>query len=134
MKVLGLRKAYETIRLDESPDSPEYVIDLSDAALGEKARVLGVAVADADRILEEGDRADVSELYRSVIVTMLGEAAYGEIVEYVGGGMLEAEEVCLALTPLVLYLVELFNATVEANMGAAAARYLGKGADGAAVL
>ena len=123
MKVLGLRKAYETIRLDESPDSPEYVIDLSDAALGEKARVL-----------EEGGRADVSELYRSVIVTMMGEAAYGEIVEYVGGGMLGAEEVCMALTPLVLYLVELFNATVEANMGAAAARYLGKGADGAAVL
>lgn len=134
MKVLGLTKAYETIRLDESPDSPEYAIDLSDAAIGAKEQVLGAALADYERILAEGDREELTALYRSVIVAMMGEEAYRDIVAYVGGGVFGAEQVNLMLTPLVLYLLELFSAAVSANYAAAAAKYLRGGDEGAAVL
>ena len=136
MAIIGLKKAIEEIRLDDSPDSPVYHLNLTDIGVAEKASKLranvrlyqdlqarlaaGVAdEGDMDALLEE-----LAGVYEALISLMLGSEAYAEIVAYASGGHdVEPKEMNIVLTPLVLYLFEKYNEVVTANNNAAMLKY-----------
>ena len=143
MKTLGIKKAREVIRLDDSEGSPEYVLDLTDAAVGkhlsqirrcykvyEKAQASLKQSKDGQLSPEMGE--DLAKAYRKSIEIMLGKEAYEDICAYVGEG-LSPSEMNLVLTPLVLYLFEQFNDVVTANDSKAVKKYM-KGRDGSGAI
>ena len=136
MTIIGLKRAVEEIRLDESPDSPVYRLDLTDIGIAEKAAKLRANVRryqDLQARLEAGvaDEADMDALleelagvYEVLISLMLGHEAYEEIVAYAANGAdIEAKDMNIVLTPLVLYLYEKYNEVLTANNNAAIAKY-----------
>ena len=132
---LNIRKARRTIRLNDDPDSPAYVLALTDSSMQEKGSMIATCVADFERYrtLFEDPEANLPELQKKLAVTygalisaFLGRDAYREIVEYVTDGDPEVgeAEVNVLLTPLVVYLVAEYAETMEYDeriMG----RYLG---------
>lgn len=133
MKTLGIKKAREVIRLDDSADSPEYVLDLTDTAVGKNLmeirkcyRVYEKAQktlkASEDGMLTPEMQDDLAKAYRKSIEILLGKKAYKEICEYVGEG-LDASELNMVLTPVVLYLFAQFNDVITANDSEAVKKY-----------
>jgi len=114
--VIGLHKAREVIRLDDSEDSPEYILDLTDGSLEKKGDLLSGCVNDfydiQEKINDEScDQREVmarlSKVYASVISAFLGRRAYNEIVAYVTDGdkSIRRSELNVLLSPVVLFLI-----------------------------
>ena len=90
--VLGLKKAKQVIRLDDSEGSPEYVLDLTDEAIQSKAVILRdrfliqseavSAIQEDNGALGDKDREDLIKLWKDIVETNLGDNAWLEILEY----------------------------------------------------
>lgn len=138
MVTLNVRQARQEIRLDESEDSPVYTVDLTDSnlikAAGEiYARFLTIAPI-IERMDEEEpsdeDMAAIAEEWEAVIVGVLGQQAYDDVVEYVGGGA-DRTQLNFVLAPLALYLIDLLDELINSNLTTARNRYVraARGAD-----
>jgi len=124
MTVLNIKKARQEIRLTDEPDSPVYVLDLTDSALDGKLEELSSMLGELDRLrraLNEADENDsaliglIAGFYRSVVAILLSEEAYDEIIAYVAGEHAQASDVNIVMTPLISYLLEQVGDALTAN-------------------
>ena len=106
MAVLNLMRQKETIRLDYSPESPEFVLDLGDAKLNALSVPFGQAYRTISRFAQGkgGDPAALAGAYKEVVVAALGEEAYRVILDYVTCGGNDAEDATVYMAPVVTYL------------------------------
>lgn len=133
--VLGIKQAYKEVRLDDSPDSPVFVIDFTDAGLtknvtkfrsllGEMKMVqteLG-ELGESDKIPAHLKKA-IAAAYRKIITEVLGKEAYQEIVGYVGCGKVSAVEISTLLSPLVTYLCNEIREVIDVRQIDAMQKY-----------
>lgn len=125
---LNLKKAVEEIRLDDSPESPVYTLDFTDMGITGKSERMRECLAGFAELqgkpIDQGSAKVIADAYREVITVMLGEDAYGEIVDYVGGGTTAPEKMNVVLMPLVLWLLDQYNDIVTVNDSRVVQRYL----------
>lgn len=130
--VIGLRKAVQEIKLDDSPDSPVYKLDLTDKSVIRKGKAVYSEFQknkDALARVEEGSEAQedidaMAHVWRSVIESTLGKKAYQEIFDYVTDGQdIEINDALLLITPVVMYLLQELEAVVTANNNSAVLKY-----------
>lgn len=131
--VLHLKKAVEEIRLDDSPDSPVYKLDLTDKEVvknGKKVHADYLKYADVLKRVEDGSESPddlkvMGDLFESVITTCLGKKAFSEILDYVRDGDedIPRDDLLLLMTPVVLYLLERINDVTTANNSEAVLKY-----------
>lgn len=139
--VLHMGKARQEVALDDSPGSPVFSLDLTDAGMermvrgfSDASRRFRAACAGADGSGGDG-RADalgdaVAGLYRDVICACLGEGAYEATVRYIGGDGMEPREYNTAIAPLASWCAARVVDVRRANDEAAYALYLGMAARG----
>lgn len=133
--VLNLKKARQEIKLDDSPDSPVYVLDLTDKSVVNKGKKIYSQFMEHQKEferIEDGseepeDIAFMEGFWRLIISTCLGDKAYQETVDYVKDGAdgegLDDKSILLIITPLVLYLLEQIGEVVSANNNSAVLKY-----------
>lgn len=136
--IVNLKRAIQEIKLDDSPDSPVYTLDLTDSRIANNVkRFKGMlkelgGIKKALDALKKSDeipldlRKRIAACYKDIITETLGEKAYKEILEYVGGENVKAEEVTTALSPLIIYLTGEINEAVRGNNEGAFRKYLGE--------
>lgn len=133
--VLGLKKATQVIRLDDSEGSPEYVLDLTDEAIQSKAVVLRdrfliqseavSAIQGGNGALGEKDREVLIKLWKDIVETTLGDNAWLEILEYARDGQdVKDTDMVMVLAPVVFYLMEQLTEVITLNSNKAYAKYL----------
>ena len=134
-QVIGLRKAVQEIALDDSPDSPVYKMELTDTALGKSAKRIKDILGRVEKVQKKIEEAEgqelpekvkvaVAEIYKTVIAGCLGDEAYKQIVEYVGGEGAKAKDLSTLLTPLVVYLCGELSAVMQAHSAAVQSKYV----------
>lgn len=129
---INMRRAVRRIRLDDEPGSPEFMLDLTDAGMQAKAVPMAGACAVYQKAVEDmqaGDLGDgmkrrVAAIYRVIVDVMLGEGAFETILEWTAGPDEPPENVTMAFAPLIVYLVNEYEAMMTANRNEAVARYL----------
>lgn len=139
MPTINLTKVRQEIRLDDDPDSPVFILDLSDAAINQQSTRLAGCYILYERTMEALEKGEITPdeyhvqlagIFKQVIVTMLGEDAYDTIYAYVADGTdLKPYEVTYAMTPVAKYLLEQFDQVISVNRTRTAERYL-DGVDG----
>ena len=110
--VIGLKKTKQEIKIDDSPDSPSFVMDMGATSVWGNAQKLHSLLGDARKIellLSEIDEdnqaladeavAKTNELYETIIDSYLEEGAYQQIVDYISGG--NRTDALFALAPLI---------------------------------
>lgn len=133
MAFSGLGKAREVIRLDDSADSPEYILDLTDSELDRKQELLQSCVNDFYEVQERINEPDcnmgelmakMAAVYGAIIKAFLGKRAYREIVDFVTDGdkTIKRSEINVLLSPLVLYLIDRYVEVVRPREFEQAAR------------
>lgn len=133
--VLGMKKAKQVIRLDDSEGSPEYVLDLTDEAIQTKAVVLRdrfliqseaiSAIQNDNGALGEKERKVLIGLWKDIVETTLGEVAWSEILEYARDGQdVKETDMVMVLAPVVFYLMEQLTEVISLNSNKAYAKYL----------
>ncbi len=133
--VLGLKKAKQVIRLDDSEGSPEYVLDLTDEAIQSKAVILRdrfliqseavSAIQEDNGALGEKDREVLIKLWKDIVETTLGDNAWLEILEYARDGQdVKDTDMVMVLAPVVFYLMEQLTEVITLNSNKAYAKYL----------
>lgn len=130
---LNIKKAVQRIRLDDSPDSPVFTLDLTNSSINRKSVPMASAWKLYDDLvcqMGEGEMAPdlakrVAAVYRHVVTIMLGPGSFETIKEYVTDGEeLPDEEITDVLAPLVSYLFTRYGEVVTANRDRAVAKYL----------
>ncbi len=129
MESINLKKAVRQIRLDDTPESPVYTLDFTNAGISGKSEAMRDALGKfvqlsqgaKDGTLGDGDSEILADAYEAVVGIMLGEEAWPEIVEYIGGGIAPAR-MTVVLMPLVLWLLDQYIMT--ANDNRVVAKYL----------
>ena len=136
--IVNLKRAIQEIKLDDSPDSPVYILDLTDSKIASNVKrfkgmleELGGIKNDLDNLKKRdeiplGIRKRIAACYEDIITETLGSKAYKEILEYAGGKNVKAEEVTTALSPLIIYLTGEINEAVRGNNEGAFRKYLGE--------
>lgn len=123
--VLNIKRAKQVIRLDGSPDSPRFVLDLTSGAVQQSATVIynRWRAVDAAAATEDEQAA----LFRETVSDLLGEEAWGEIRAWIteGDEGLTDYDIALLVAPLANYLIDQVNEVVSLNQSAAFAKYLG---------
>lgn len=133
--VLGLKKAKQVIRLDDSEGSPEYVLDLTDEAIQSKAVILRdrfliqseavSAIQEDNGALGDKDREVLIKLWKDIVETTLGDNAWLEILEYARDGQdVKDTDMVMVLAPVVFYLMEQLTEVITLNSNKAYAKYL----------
>lgn len=133
--VLGLKKAKQVIKLDDSEGSPEYVLDLTDEAIQSKAVVLrdrfliqseAVSAIQGDNgALGDKEREVLIKLWKDIVETTLGDNAWLEILEYARDGQdVKDTDMVMVLAPVVFYLMEQLTEVITLNSNKAYAKYL----------
>lgn len=115
--VIGLKKTKQEIKIDDSPDSPSFVMDMGATSIWNNAQKLRSLLGDARKIelllseIDEGNQAladeavaRTNELYETIIDSYLEEGAYRQIVDYVSGG--NRADALFALAPLISFFTE----------------------------
>ena len=115
--VIGLKKTKQEIKIDDSPDSPSFVMDMGATSVWGNAQKLHSLLGDARKIellLNEIDEdnqaladeavAKTNELYETIIDSYLEEGAYQQIVDYISGG--NRTDALFALAPLISFFTE----------------------------
>ena len=115
--VIGLKKTKQEIKIDDSPDSPSFVMDMGATSVWGNAQKLHSLLGDARKIellLSEIDEdnqaladeavAKTNELYETIIDSYLEEGAYQQIVDYISGG--NRTDALFALAPLIEFFTE----------------------------
>lgn len=107
MAILNLMRQKETVKLDDSPDSPEFVYDLSDSRIKALSIPFGQAYRTISRFAEGrgGDYAALAGAYKEVVTAALGEDAYRAILDYVTCGENNAEDSTVYMAPVAAYLL-----------------------------
>ena len=131
MESINLKKALRQIRLDDTPESPVYTLDFTNAGISGKSEAMRAALGKfvqlsqgaKDGTLDDGDSEILADAYEAVVSIMLGEEAWPEIVEYIGGGIAPAR-MTVVLMPLVLWLLDQYNDIMTANDNRVVAKYL----------
>lgn len=130
--ILGIKKAKQEIRLDDSPDSPVYTLDLTSKSVIKKGKEVYSDFQRNEKILkriEDGsedpeDLATMNHFYEKTITTLLGPDAYKEITEFVADGEdVDDCDLIFLITPVVLYLLEQLGDVVTANNSQAVLKY-----------
>ena len=140
MTTLNMHKAIEKIRLNDEPDSPEFVLDLTDESINRKSVMLAgcyaTYTATMNALANGADavkaKLTLSAIYKQAVIVMLGEEAYKTILEYLRNGTnVREDELTLVMAPLVAYLFERFDDVLTMNQNKAVIKYLEGNADGA---
>ena len=135
-----MHKAIEKIRLNDEPDSPEFVLDLTDESINRKSVMLAgcyaTYTATMNALANGADavkaKLTLSAIYKQAVIVMLGEEAYKTILEYLRNGTnVREDELTLVMAPLVAYLFERFDDVLTMNQNKAVIKYLEGNADGA---
>ncbi len=132
---LGIKKAKTVIRLDDSPESPAFELDLTStglAAASEKLAAAHGSYSKALAALKSGAKdaaamADIAACWREVIEAALGAEACDAIVAYVSDGRdIEEAELVYVLSPVVVYLMGEISQALTANRAKSFEKYLGE--------
>lgn len=115
--VIGLKKTKQEIKIDDSPDSPSFVMDMGATSVWSNAQKLHSLLGDARKIellLNEVDEenqaltdeaiAKTNALYEMIIDSYLDEGAYQKIVDYISGG--NRTDALFALAPLIKFFTD----------------------------
>ena len=115
--VIGLKKTKQEIKIDDSPDSPSFVMDMGATSVWSNAQKLHSLLGDARKIelllneIDEENQALTDEaiaktnaLYETIIDSYLEEGAYQKIVDYISGG--NRTDALFALAPLIEFFTQ----------------------------
>ena len=115
--VIGLKKTKQEIKIDDSPDSPSFVMDMGATSVWSNAQKLQSLLGDARKIelllneIDEENQALTDEaiaktnaLYETIIDSYLEEGAYQKIVDYISGG--NRTDALFALAPLIEFFTQ----------------------------
>ena len=125
--VLNLPKRKHSIKLEDSPNSPQWTFDLTDSEI---TRLFPIFMEARKIILlySEGKLDDVAELagaYREIIVESLGRDAYNAILDYVTDGSNDAENSTVYLAPVVGHIFKLYSQAMTMRRDRLAEKYIG---------
>lgn len=138
-EVIGLKKAAQQIKLDDSPDSPVFTLVLAGEQLGQKMTDMLVyaeeylranenlqeAVKDGDLDKALAAQVELAEIYEGMVNTMLGANAWDEIVNWISGGAsISVGDLVALLSPLIQYLIRTLNDTLGVTRRQAHERYV----------
>lgn len=129
---LNLHKAVRKIRLDDSEGSPEFVLDLTDQAIVEKAAVYAGCAAVYSKAVKDMEEQGLTDevrqrlmsAYHVTVDAFLGEGAFDTITAWLCDGEgVPPEQMTAVYAPLMVYLYEEYNAVLTVNRNKAAERY-----------
>ena len=130
--VLGIKKAVHRIQLGDESDSPTFTMRLTDdetinrgKAVYEELQLNQAALKRIEAGSEEPeDHETMVRIWRMVIESCLGPDAYDRIVDYIADGEdVEADDMLLLMTPVVLHLLDVLGDVVSANSNEAVLKY-----------
>lgn len=134
MPTLNIHKAVQEIRLDDSPESPVFKLDLTDSSINKKTPFIAGCYVVYQRVLDdlkeskittEEAKVKLASIYKQIISAMLSTDAYEAIYQYIKGASdAEPEEVTLAMSPIVEYLLQEFDAILTMNRSKVVRQYL----------
>lgn len=127
MTVLGVMRQKQVIRLDETPDSPAFALDLSDKKVMELAEPFGKAHEAITGYVRSkgGDKAALANAYRTIVESALGPDAYAEILDYVTCGENDAENATIYMAPVATYILSRYADACTMKRANLEAKYLG---------
>ena len=126
MDTVKVARQIRRVRLDESPGSPVYEMDLGLSGISRMQPVLGRAYRTIERFAAGGsdDTAALAAAYTDVISAAFGDEACREIVEYASCGRNDPEDASIYLAPVVKYVFEQYGDAVAAGRRALAEKHL----------
>lgn len=131
--IVNMHKAVRKVRLSEDPDSPEFLLDLTDRSINRNAPVLaGASTIYLKTIAEMKEKGSTEETSRRLIScygvmidTLLGEGAFAKITEWlVDEGDVAPEAMTAVYAPIIEYLYSEFNMVITANKSKGVEKYL----------
>ncbi len=115
-RLISLRKNVETIRISDEEGAREYEIDFG---MGSMKRIV-----DAMRPLQDPSKNQDIDVIRAFVETMGGRELYEDAVALVDNGGKGEGDCAVALSPLVVALLEMASERLEFMRGAAVRRYM----------
>ena len=131
--IINMHKAVRRIKLDDTPESPEFTLDLTDDGMQRKAVAMAGACAVYRKLVQDCESNGITDsikermaaIYHVIVDVMLGDGAFDKIMLWTAGGTdVPAHEVTMAFAPLIAYLVDEYDMVLTANKSEAVARYL----------
>lgn len=131
--ILNLHKAVRKIRLDDSEDSPEFTLDLTDKAMTQKAPVIAGCAAVYSKVVDdmkvEGLTDEISQRlmasYHVTIDAFLGDGAFNAITRWLADDEnIPPEAMTAVYAPLMTYLYNEYNEIMTVNRNKAIGHYL----------
>lgn len=126
MDTIKVSRQVRRVRLDDSPGSPVYEMDLGLSGVSRMQPVLGAAYRVIERFArgETVDTAALADAYTDVIGAAFGHDACREIVGYVSCGRDDPEDASIYLAPVVKYVFEQYADAVAEGRRALAEKHL----------
>ena len=140
METIGMEKAIREVRLDDSPDSPVFTLDLTDRGALRSIEIMSKSRRTFERHAAAFARGEITdevidglaECTETAVEACFGKGSYARIIEYVSGGAeIDPREMTLVMSKLAAWLFERIENVLGIKRDEAVKKYLG---DDAAVV
>lgn len=125
-RIVSLRPNVETVKLSDEPGAREYEVDFGKESMKR--------IVEAMRPMQDPSKNQDIDVIREFIVTMGGRGMYDDALALVDNGGKGEEDCAIALSPLVVALLEMATDRLSFLRGEAVRRYMRERRDEAADL